>query len=215
MRTLQIGWGFSGSRSRSKRASIVATMLCCAIYWSPVSPAAAHNWFGATNKTGCDSPNQADNPGQNYEYTYLTTRMANATDWARTNVIDPTRVDTWIDQTPDEHTDVLVTDTYYHTLCGYNWVDDDTPSGVVGLTTCEKLTSVGNCDQHLVRYDLYFTDNADLDGRRGLACHENGHALGLAHPEDSGDPTTTCMKTGYPRPLLDYSSHDKSMLGAL
>lgn len=123
--------------------------LCAGL--AAAAPARADNWFGNTGKTGCNSGNMADNSGQNYEYTALTTQMANATDWARVNSINPTIVDTWMDQTPDEHTDVLVTDAYYHTLCGFNWIDGDTHSGAVGLTTCEKTTSVGNCDQHLVR----------------------------------------------------------------
>lgn len=78
-------------------------------------------------------------------------------------------------------------------------------SGVVGLT----LTVVqGGANGHRVESDVLFNSNAPMDSYRGalgsagpyydfkrLALHEFGHVLGLGHPDDSGQRTTSVMNS--------------------
>jgi predicted Zn-dependent protease len=48
----------------------------------------------------------------------------------------------------------------------------------------------------MVRYSSDFVDNTSQSNERGLACHEIGHTLGLAHRK-----STSCMQQNYPKPM--------------
>ncbi|MEV6965877.1 matrixin family metalloprotease [Hamadaea sp. NPDC051192] len=168
----------------------------------PVSPAAA-NFSGATGATGCNDLNKADNATHSFHNVDLSTAMVNATSWARTNNVDPTDINTTTDPSLDGLTDVVVRDRYYVDFCGHDWYRSSTNGGVVGLATCDDTNSADECEQHTVRYNNYFVDNTSLTNERGLACHEIGHTLGLAHRTSK-----SCMQQGYPKPLNNYSAHD-------
>ena len=85
--------------------------------------------------------------------------MDAATDYARTNAIDPTDVYTSIDTTRDEHTDVDVIDRYYVDYCGFNWYTA-TAGGIIGAAKCDLLSSTNRCDRHSVRYSNTWADGA-------------------------------------------------------
>lgn len=161
--------------------------------------------------TGCDDLNQADNKTHNFEYIDLNSDNTAATEWVRKNVIDPTIINTSIDATPDALTDVNVLDRYYIDYCGYNWYTSNS-GGVIGSTKCDLLSPTNRCDRHSVRYTNNWTDIASTTGRRWLACHENGHALGLKHRNENADG---CMSPSYVNAstsTVAFSLHDQGHL---
>lgn len=193
----------------------IGTICACALgILLILAPKAwAGNFYGATGRTGCNSGNMADNDGHNFQFTALSSVMSGPTTWVIDNAFDPTPIDSWMDQTPDEHTDVRVTDAWYHTLCGYDWWGEDENGneepGVAGLATCEDTTNNDRCDQFIVRFNLYYADDVSTDRRRNLACHEIGHTVGLMHRESTSgpSPTTGCMNAGL-GPRNGYTGHD-------
>jgi hypothetical protein len=198
---------------RRLAAAGCAVVLCLGSTLLATTPASATNFSGITGLTGCDELNQADNATHNFEYIDLNADNTAATNWVRTNVIDPTVINTSIDSTPDEHTDVNVIDRYYTDYCGYNWYTSSS-GGTIGATKCDLLSSTNRCDRHSVRYSNYWTDIASNTGRRWLACHENGHGLGLLHRYENADG---CMSPSYvdaSTSTVAYSLHDKAHLSS-
>ncbi|NUT35544.1 MAG: hypothetical protein HOV79_21030 [Hamadaea sp.] len=194
------------SRLARRRIAFVAMSAMTIVLLGPALPANATNYSGTTGDTGCTGLNEADNGSHYFHYVDLSDHMTNATDWARTNNINPTDVNTYYDSTLDNLTDVVVRDQHYVDYCGKDWMQVPGDGGVVGAAFCDRLNSADECEQHTVRYNLNFTGGTSTDNRRGLACHEQGHALGLAHRDGS------CMEQGYPKPTLNYSSHDRDHL---
>lgn len=194
-------------RVTQSRIAIVSATVLALTMLGPASPANATNYSGTTGATGCTRLNEADNRTHYFHYADLTSTMANATYWARVNNVNPTDVNTAYDGTLDNLTDVVVRDRYYVDYCGYDWYHPST-GGVVGLATCGRLNSARECEQHTVRYSNYFEDNTSLSNERGLACHEIGHSLGLAHRNGS------CIQQGYPKPMNNYGTHDRNHLNA-
>ena len=129
----------------------------------------------------------------------MSPRNASATDWARTNVLNPTDINTYSDSY-SATTDVIVQDGYYSTLCGFTWFHPtSSPNGAVGLAMCDDLSGSA-CEQFLAYYNQYFTDISDLSYVRSLAAHESGHTLGLLHHRTG----TTVMQQGYPKPCICF-----------
>ncbi len=185
---------------------MTAALACTAL--SPAWPAHADNYSGATGSTGCDGGlNEADNATHTFHYVDLAEHNENATTWARANILNPTAVNTVYDSTLDDLTDVVVRDQRYDDYCGHDWMTPGN-SGVVGLASCDDDNSANECERHTVRYNINFTAGTTTANRRGLACHELGHTLGLAHRTSS----TSCMQQGYPKPALAYSTHDRDHL---
>lgn len=191
-------------RDRIHKGLVAGVLAGMAITFLVSPSAQATNFSGITGLTGCNDLNQADNANHGFNYVDLTSYMAAATDYARTNAIGPTDVYTSIDPTPDEHTDVDVIDRYYVDYCGFSWYTPST-GGVIGAAKCDLLSSTNRCDHHSVRYSNTWTDGASTTQRRWLACHENGHALGLMHRS----ATDSCMPPSPPSsPSVVYSAHD-------
>ncbi len=124
-------------------------------------------------------------------------------DWARTNVLDPTHINTYSDAHTST-TDVVLYDGYYSALCGFTWFSP-TSGGTVGLAACQSLSWGDTCEQFNVYMNKYFTDISPLDSVQALAAHEAGHTLGLMHR--SGN---TVMQQGYPKPSRFFDDHDRN-----
>lgn len=165
-----------------------------------LAPAGAEiAWRTGTLSLGCDAlvNNSADSISHGYFYSAaLSSPMASATSWARTNTLDPTDMNTFSVATLAWDTDVVVTDANYTPgpagHCGYAWHPGLDGEIVTGATNCTALaTNPANaCEQFYVRYDESYTNTASTTARRNLACHENGHTVGLVH-DWSSDPS--CM----------------------
>ena len=167
------------------------------------------SFSGATGKDDCSNVNRADNRTHTFFYSGLTTAMRDQTDWARTQVYDPTDVNTSLDARTST-TDVVVFDANYTDYCGATWHNPTTGEGVVGQGRCVSLTGAGSCEQFELRYDTSFTDTTTVANRRGLACHEMGHTLGLMHRSSSSN---SCMRQGYPKPQ-NLDAFDRAQLNA-
>lgn len=195
-------------RLGKSRVAVIAATVVALTAFGPSVPASATNYSGTTGATGCTNLNEADNRDHYFHYVDLTQTMKDATYWARVNNVNPTDVNTHYDSTLDRLTDVVVRDRYYVDYCGYDWWQVG-EGGVVGLATCDSTNSARECEKHTVRYSNRFVDNTSQSNERGLACHEIGHTLGLAHRT-----STSCMQTGYPKPANNYSTHDRNHLNA-
>lgn len=172
-------------------------------------PAGAGNFTGANGRTGCSggSPvNMADNRDHYFWYEDVTSAVSSAVNYTRTNVYNPTDVNTHNASGNTATTDVVVRDQDYSTYCGYSWHPG---GGLWGLTTCDSTNSAGECEKHTVRYDISYFNVAGTTDERGLACHETGHTLGLTHR----DTDSRCMKTYGPYPTT-LADHDINHLNA-
>jgi hypothetical protein len=131
--------------------------------------------------------------------------------WSRINNLDPTDINTQMEGSATALTDVIAYDRYYGDYCGYAWFNGST--GLVGLTTCEGIVSGSNprCEQHGVRISNSFVDAAGTFQERQIACHENGHTLGLQHRPSSA--TTSCMPDNMVG-TATYDGHDQSIINA-
>lgn len=132
--------------------------------------------------------------------------MSDATNWVRTNDLETTVLNTESQFALQDSTDVVVRDRYYEDYCGLDWASSSTSSGVIGFTTCNHITSGLSCGSGDVRYNNNWTVDVSTTPRRGLACHENGHAVGLKHRAPSSGELG-CMTPG-PSGEADFTSHD-------
>jgi hypothetical protein len=149
---------------------------------SGAGSAHAYSWRTGAASLGCSGvDNSADSAAHGYWYnSELSSVMAQATSWARANAIDPTDITTFDVAALAFDTDVVVYDQNYTDWCGEAWHG---AGPVIGLTHCVSLaTNPANaCEKAEVRYDESYTGGASTARRRNLACHENGHTLGLDH----------------------------------
>lgn len=189
-----------------------ATFATCLTITAASDKANATNYSGTTGEMGCSSFNEADNATHTYRYVDIEQSTLDSTVWARANVLDPTDVNTQYDNFLDSLTDVVVRDQQYDTYCGYTWYNPSIgQGGTIGLAVCDSVVSPGanwKCEQHTVRINLWYTASAGLFDRRSLACHENGHTLGLKH-RDGG-----CMKTDAPHDTTNFATHDRDHVNA-
>lgn len=189
---------------------IVAFLGSAILGFSMVSatPANASNWSGATGVGGCYVI-KADSAEHGFYYSWLTSGTAAAMDWSRTNVVNPTKINTWFDGN-NAQTDVIVVDAYYGgSICGTTWYTDTSNRGIVGLAYCESLSG-SSCEQFTVYVNLSWSEDQAPDHVQALASHEIGHTIGLEH-RYSGN---TAMRRGYPKASRYYDAHDWGHLNA-
>ena len=194
-------------KSTSRPCTWTIALIASAGVVLGIAPASATNFSGSSGRTGCanGSPvNKADNKDHSFFYENLTEPVDAAQTYTRTKVYDPTVIATRRSSRLTDTTDVVVGDRDYDDYCGYPWH----PSGVVGLTTCNSLNAADECEKHSIRYDISYFDSASTSDRRGAACHETGHSLGLTHRGGG------CMSGVGPVPTT-LSSHDETHLGSV
>jgi predicted Zn-dependent protease len=178
--------------------------------------ASADHFSGATgSRADCSANwagdiNQTDNSGWYWAYVSLNSATQSALEWAKTNIFNPTDFNVTIEAEKSQ-TDMVARDLDYTTYCGVAW--DGSTRNVWGLTTCVTLTSWNGCDKHEVRYDEPDVLYMQLDHRRGLACHETGHAAGLRHRDNPNNVESLrgCMYTEGPYKNF-LSPHDRDMI---
>ena len=179
-------------------------VFCWVIGFAGVGPASA-NWYGTTGVAGtCRGGNITDNHDMYFVYESTKAAVDNASTWVRTNLLDPTDLDTYMVSAEGQHTDVVVLDRYYTDYCNQNWSRDGW-TGTLGYTTCEATSSNDRCDKAVVRVSDTVIDFITTDGDRELLCHEIGHAIGLGHR--SAAPG--CMYQPFSGEEPHYTAHDR------
>lgn len=146
-------------------------------------------WAGISSGTGCNSVNAARAASLGGYYWNLSSQMADAQEWVFGYIFNPTDLFAYSDPTPT--TDLVYRDLDYSTYCGYDWYAPG-QGGITGLTTCDSLMGSGACRTHSIRFSTVYSGSASVTARRGLACHETGHAIGLTHATSA----STCMTPG-------------------
>ncbi|MFI6093580.1 hypothetical protein [Streptomyces sp. NPDC051218] len=80
------------------------------------------------------------------------------------------------------------------------------PGGTIGYTWCNDPSDVFECDQFFVQMEAQYFG-------KGLACHEGGHAIGLAHGADAssgpgiGNSVWGCMRTPFSSSYTDLGAN--------
>lgn len=185
---------------------VVGTLLA----FSPVVSSADALIAGENGGTGCTTVNRGAHRNVSfYYYDTLSSYVPALQNWSRTNNFGPTILSTTTDAKLDTQTDIIVRDGPYVGYCGFDWYNE-LDGGVLGLTQCDTVYSSGACRQHTVRYSSIYMDGATTSQRRGLVCHESGHAIGLLHSSNSN----SCMKPGDSSPAQNYDSSEVGQINA-
>lgn len=179
-----------------------------------VAPASA-NWFGPTGVARsvnevykCGGGNITDDKDVSFYYDPVTPAdVRGVSNWVRTDLLNPTALDTSLQSTPNNDTDVYLIAQNYTDWCeaelGIQWTTNGT-TGLHGVTNCEvKDSSTPRCAKANVRLSTLFFGAHDAPGDRWLVCHEVGHAIGLRHRQLS----SSCMATCSTHPPF-YTTHD-------
>ena len=193
------------------RAALIFVMSTLASAAVAVGPAAHSDHFsGGTGSQGCVGLNMADNAHHTYYYNDVVPDTAAAINWSRTYNFQGTRITT-AGAGYDVLTDVIVHDRYYSDYCGVNWYNSSTRTGIAGTVNCDGLVSGSNprCEQHSLRISNHFIDSVPTFNERRIACHENGHTLGLRHRPSSA-ANTSCMYD--PANVAVYDDHDRAVI---
>lgn len=169
-------------RRRVLIAVLAAAMLSALPLVVSKTPASATNFSGITGATICTG-NVADNRTHVIAYSSLQAIMQDAMNWSRVNNYDPTDINTQNETTISATTDVVAQDLdYAGSWCGGVWCCETGPNtGWVGYASCQAPNSANECERWDVYFDTDFTMPATVTQRRGLACHELSHTVGLLH----------------------------------
>lgn len=199
------------SQCPMRKRSIVLVFAILLLAVGLAFPVSAHWVAGATGKTGCSGLNMHDLGDRmiNYERSNLTNGNHNAVEWVMLNRVQPTDLDTV--PSTGAATDFLYYDSNYTTFCNKSWWSPSNPNGVIGLAKCDALKPDSACDRHTIYFSSTWTDQEEIGGRRRLACHETGHAIGFEHNDHAGTSLDSCMRT----PLSDsniYSTHEVDII---
>ena len=193
----------NGTRPRRKRGIVAIAVAVMAVTTalvatSPDAQPAEAGFAANSGQTGCNGVNMGGYVSLGFRYLSLSSAMTSAEDWSRSNNINPTDIETY--GTSAATADVVVRDLDYASYCGFDWFDTRN-GGTTGLTTCDSVLPWSSCGQHTIRFSTVYTNVATTSQRRALACHENGHAIGLTHATSD----TTCMKPNVVNPPTTFN----------
>lgn len=133
-----------------------------------------------------------------FNHVNLTTHMHNASSWNEANNLNPTDLVVGHANNADPN--------FFN---GVNVYDDNYGDTTwAGRWYCSYRYS-NRCLRGTVQYNLFHITNPnEYLYHRNVACHEEGHAVGLDHTSDS----TSCMKS--PPSVRTYTTHDKAIINA-
>lgn len=200
---------------RVARLVTIATAALASVA-QPLGPAPLAN-FGSIACGG--SPRTCVNVANNYAHAVRFSSLtdipgiATETQWALTNVYDPTDLRAYRDDA-DPYPDVIASDADYGNNGLLGWVE--CPPDNTGELGTDPYRS---CRGQRLRYNAYYWFNATYydtqTNRRKIACHELGHTVGLRHWNDYHTGTGSCM---YNSPLTasttGLSQHDRDHINA-
>lgn len=141
---------------------------------------------------GPPAPYFADNNNHTFFYNGVTVQNITATEWSRTNRLNPTDMSSDVFQSSNNDTDVIVEDATYTTGAMANYW---------GGWTCVRLVSgsADKCNSGKLQLNLRFGY-----ANYALTCQEIGHSLGLGHASTAA----SCMYQNANQATNYYSSHE-------
>jgi hypothetical protein len=182
------------ARTTRERATLLAAAAVTAILISAGGSVDASN-FGPQGNCGdgycCVC--YANNKTHKVFYS-LSTQFKRAMNYVRTNIYNPTDVNT----VGSSHAN---SDVAAFTM-NYQY------SGWYGVVDCIDYKNKKVCDHWHLHTNTFYGPNSRKEAR-AISCHEFGHTLGLQHTSASG----TCMKSAAPSALpLRLRKHDRQHL---
>ena len=132
-----------------------------------------------------------------------TTEWGAAIQWAMTNALDPTVMNT-----------VLVDGSVYDVRV----VDDNYNNFLTAWTSCPPEAQVSGshpykvCRGQKIHVNLQNVSGYTVTQRRSLACHELGHTVALRHVDNPD--AASCMRVNVINRPTTYSGHDQNMISS-
>lgn len=134
-----------------------------------------------------------------FHHVSLETAMHNASHWNEINVLN-------------NQTDIVRQHTDAYSPSGVNHYDSDYgDTWWVGMWNCMVLYGGSICVQGRVRYNIGVYNESNVNYARSIACHEQGHAIGLAHSTGG----SSCMFSSPAQERPTYAPHDIAHINAL
>ena len=133
-----------------------------------------------------------DNENVYVWYQSLAADTITALNSSRTQDYNPTDLNTFNEDVLTNQT-VAIDYDYSGTICGFQWWENGQDGGKIGFSRCMIVVPGGSkCDQNRLDFDNDWMGPGQPSGvKQSLACHEFGHAMGLAHIDPS--VTNSCM----------------------
>jgi hypothetical protein len=199
-----------GTRRKSRYAVVGAAI---ALGFGSATPAQATNFSYASGASGCGGVNMTDNADVYVWYESLAADTSLALSNTRTTDYNPLDTNTYNEDILTTQTDVVAYDyDYESTICGQTWISSPGGSGILGYSRCMIVVAANNkCDQNRLDFDNDFMGPQSAANEQSLACHEFGHAMGLAHI--SPTVTDSCMLSPFAG-QVHPSGHDDAHINA-
>lgn len=138
-------------------------------------------------------------PIVSFHHVSLETAMHNASHWNEINVLN-------------NQTDIVRQHTDAYSPSGVNHYDSDYgDTWWVGMWNCMVSYGGSICVQGRVRYNIGVYNESNVNYARSIACHEQGHAIGLAHSTGG----SSCMFSSPAQERPTYAPHDIAHINAL